>query len=138
MQTFLPHKEYWRSAACLDNKRLGKQRVEVLQILKTLAGLSQGWRNHPAVKMWRGHELQLAFYGVCICAEWRRRGFRDSCGEKITQMASRFQDDSFDMPSWLDEDFCQRHRSALLKKDPEHYRQYWPSEPDDLDYIWPV
>lgn len=36
MQTFLPYKSFEQSAACLDNKRLGKQRVEVLQILKAL------------------------------------------------------------------------------------------------------
>lgn len=36
MQTFLPYASFVASAKCLDNKRLGKQRVECLQILKTL------------------------------------------------------------------------------------------------------
>lgn len=53
MQTFLPYKSFAESAACLDNKRLGKQRVEVLQILKALHNPSYGWQNHPAVKMCR-------------------------------------------------------------------------------------
>ena len=34
MQTFLPYPDFARSAAVLDRQRLGKQRVEVLQILK--------------------------------------------------------------------------------------------------------
>ena len=36
MQTFLPNFLYKESARVLDNKRLGKQRVECLQILKVL------------------------------------------------------------------------------------------------------
>ena len=36
MQTFLPFADFSKSAACLDDKRLGKQRVECLQILKAL------------------------------------------------------------------------------------------------------
>ena len=36
MQTFLPFKSFHDSAKCLDYRRLGKQRVEVLQLLKAL------------------------------------------------------------------------------------------------------
>ena len=36
MQTFLPYPDFEQSAKSLDNKRLGKQRVECLQILQTL------------------------------------------------------------------------------------------------------
>ena len=36
MQTFLPYPDFARSAQALDMRRLGKQRVEVLQILGTL------------------------------------------------------------------------------------------------------
>jgi hypothetical protein len=68
MQTFLPYPNAWASARCLDNKRLGKQRVECKQILLAL-GIDVGehrgnpesrWRHHPAVRMWRSHELYLA------------------------------------------------------------------------------
>ena len=34
MQTFLPYENFAASAAVLDNKRLGKQRVETLQVIK--------------------------------------------------------------------------------------------------------
>ena len=36
MQTFLPYPDFAESAKVLDNKRLGKQRVECLQIMKAL------------------------------------------------------------------------------------------------------
>ena len=37
MQTFLPHADFYKSAHCLDDRRLGKQRVEGYQILKSLS-----------------------------------------------------------------------------------------------------
>lgn len=36
MQTFLSYPDFTQSSKCLDDKRLGKQRVECLQILNTL------------------------------------------------------------------------------------------------------
>lgn len=136
MNTFLPHKSYFLSAMSLDNKRLGKQRVETLQILKTLAGLSSGWNRHPAVKMWAGYEYQLGLYGICICAEWRRRGYKDNCAEKIVEIAKKFPKND-KKPTWLTDEFCQRHRSNLLRKNPEFYGEKFPNVPNNLPYIWP-
>ena len=36
MQTFLPYSNFYKSAKVLDQKRLGKQRVEVLQLLNSI------------------------------------------------------------------------------------------------------
>jgi len=72
IQTFLPLEDFAASARVLDSKRLGKQRLETLQILKALADPSYGWQNHPAVLMWRGHERQLILYGNHITTEWKR------------------------------------------------------------------
>jgi len=44
-----------------------------------------------------------------------------------------------DLPSWLgDPDVHRSHQSALLRKDPDHYRDLFPGVPDDLPYVWPV
>jgi len=43
MQTFLPYASFAKSAACLDNRRLGKQRVEAMQILKILPSRKAIW-----------------------------------------------------------------------------------------------
>ena len=45
MQTFLPYPSMGQSVRCLDYRRLGKQRVEALQILNALDGKSKGWTN---------------------------------------------------------------------------------------------
>jgi hypothetical protein len=137
MQTFLPYADFDASAAVLDRQRLGKQRVEVLQILSTLRGHRLGWRNHPCVRMWSGHENALVAYGHAICAEWIRRGYRDTCDAKIE--ALRVDGATDELPRWLGrEDFHRSHQSKLVRKDPGHYRGYFPDVPDDLDDVWPV
>lgn len=135
MQTFLPYQNFRKSAACLDNKRLGKQRVEALQVLRVLCGLSSGWQHHPAVLMWRGHEVWLLDYGLTICDDWCRRGFRDTVRSKLLQLGP-FKGSQ--EPFWLTRQFCRSHQSNLVRKDPIHYRKFFPQVPDDLPYVWPV
>jgi hypothetical protein len=136
MQTFLPEVDFARSARALDRQRLGKQRVEVMQIAKALTA-GGGWANHPAVRMWRGYELALGRYGISICHEWLRRGYRDTCLAKIVALTGA--DPSPPMPAWIgDEAFHLAHRSNLVRKNPDHYGRLWPGVPDDLPYVWPV
>ena len=81
MQTFLPESDFNKTAKHLDRKRLIKQSVENLQILKSLAGLynkSGAWKNHPAVKMWKGHEDWLFLYNESIIKEILMRGYKNS------------------------------------------------------------
>jgi len=140
MQTFLPYSDFSLSAKCLDDKRLGKQRVEAYQILRTLLGESSGWKHHPAVKMWAGHEGALFFYCYDICAEWKLRGYKDTVQDKIIDLTlekvSLYQ---LQYPAWLgNEQLHLSHRSNLVRKYPEHYRKYFPEIPDDMPYYWPI
>lgn len=148
MQTFLPFADFAESARVLDRQRLGKQRVEVMQILKALgvsvrsakddAGVAiantiapgGAWSNHPATKMWRGYESALCAYGLAVVAEWVKRGYKNSI---------QFPEHVGDNPPWVgDERFHSAHRAALLFKNPEWYGQFgWAEEPQ-LDYWWPV
>ncbi|WP_308324667.1 hypothetical protein, partial [Klebsiella pneumoniae] len=44
-----------------------------------------------------------------------------------------------EMPPWLgDPDFHRSHQSALLHKDPGHYKRFFDGVPDDLPYVWPA
>lgn len=139
MQTFLPDPDFVRSARVLDRQRLGKQRVETLQIARVVAGVSEGWKQHPAVRMWQGHATALLAYQLAVCAEWTGRGYKDTCLDKTWDVLRPVLDDQQEMPPWLDDPALHlSHRSNLLRKAPEHYRQFWPSEPDDLPYVWPV
>jgi hypothetical protein len=137
MQTFLPCADFFKSARVLDRQRLGKQRVENLQIMKALV-TGQGWVNHPATKMWRGYECDLMTYQSAICSEWTWRGYKDTCLNKTFILHDcEWSDEK--QPPWLgDEAFHASHRSNLLRKLPEHYSQFGWIEPDDLPYVWPV
>ena len=137
MQTFLPCADFRASARFLDRQRLGKQRVEAWQILQALHRTTGGWRNHPAVRMWRGYDAALALYGIAMCREWRRRGYRDTLRVRFKPYVAT--DPLVCLPAWLgDEAFHRSHRSNLLRKAPDHYRPFWPTEADDLPYVWPV
>jgi len=142
MQTFLPYADFRQSAEALDYRRLGKQRVECLQLLNSLLGVtnSKGWSNHPARNMWRGHEKSLVRYTLTVCEVWKGKGYKDTVTEKVQALAdTHLQDASEDAPAWLgDEDFHRSHRSNLIRKLPEHYQPQWPTESADLPYIWPV
>jgi hypothetical protein len=130
----------------LDRARLGKQRVEALQILRALRRPTYGWQHHPAVGMWRGHEDALVAYAAEICAEWRRRGSPDTCLEQIlveggveSPPSQAELGEAGELPPWLGRRaFHRSHQSALVRKQPEWYRAYFPTVPDDLPYVWPV
>jgi hypothetical protein len=145
MQTFLPFADFGRTAAVLDSPRLGKQRVETLQILRAIELPEYGWQNHPAVVMWRGWVPALVRYGLDCVLEWRSRGFADSTASQISEFApevvdrtQRDLDTAGQLPGWLrDERLLISHRSKLLAKNPEHYSGMFHDVPRDLEYFWP-
>jgi len=151
VQTFLPDPDFTKTAEVLDYRRLGKQRVEAIQIVKALdVGLPKsGWANHPAVKMWWGYPFALIEYGTAMCTEWIKRGYKD---KMHPDFFDRWQNGRFDhfgdidlkfghstRPPWLgDPEFHMSHQSNLIRKMPEHYGPLFPGVPDNLPYIWPV
>ena len=145
MQTFVPYSDPQAVAAVLDPQRLGKQRVECLQILNALTGRSRGWTNHPATKMWRGYERGLVRYALAMCRRWVALGYADSCRQSLLTVAEAEFGPGLrvvataPMPPWLDDARVQiSHRSNLVRKKPEHYGPIWPEVRNDLPYLWPV
>jgi len=131
MQTFLPYSDFEKTAKILDNKRLGKQRVEAYQILNTLEGRSTGWKNHPIMKMWKGSEEVLKQYFNTIAREWVRRGFKHNMGF--------YEIGTVNYPSWLgNAEFHDSHKSNLLRKDSNHYSIWSNLVPNNLPYVWPT
>ena len=140
MQTFLPYADFERSARILDRKRLGKQRVETIQVVRALTRPGYGWANHPAVLMWKGFEEALGRYGFTCCQVWIELGFGDTCALTIcTDLRAagvntvRTQPElaaAGALPPWLDDEALHRsHRSALVRKDQQHYRPLFPASP---------
>ncbi|MGA5894454.1 MSMEG_6728 family protein [Streptomyces venetus] len=150
MQTFLPYPGFRESALVLDRRRLGKQRVEALQVLRGLVVPDYGWRRHPAVRMWAGYEEALVRYGLEICRVWRELGHQDSCAATLVADLATARPHApvrdqpvlaseGELPPWLgDDSFHRSHRSALVRKDPTTYTRHFPEVPDDLPYVWPA
>jgi len=150
VQTFLPYADFERSARALDLKRLGKQRVEVIQIVRALTVPGYAWKTHPAVLMWQGYEEALGRYGLVMCDVWVEHGFGDTCATSITEDLRTFgvspirtEDElrsAGAMPPWDVEGdpVLESHRSALVRKDPAFYGPMFPEADPDVAYVWPV
>lgn len=148
MQTFIPFPDYVETAKSLDIQRLRNQCCNESIVL------SRGkWPNHPASKMWRGHEFQFAIYNVALAAEWRERakaeGKPTASADKWfaywVNKAMEHRHENTEPPAWLgDERVHSTHRSCLLAKNPEWYSQFdWAEQPTHQSedgkwpYFWP-
>lgn len=163
MQTFVPLTSSFEDIArTLDRARLNKQALEGWQILMTLLELDpqgnhrvpKGWVNHPAVKMWRGHEMSLYLYIQAMVDEWIGRGYKSTIGVKAKQTiktaisAGLLESSVSTPPPWVSnvsvfKAVASSHRVALLSKDYEWYSQFgWPEDngtkPESYDYVWPI
>ena len=136
MQTFLPHESFEKSAQVLDWRRLGKQRVEGMQIINAITGKTRkdgkpykGWINHPCSVMWKDYVPALKHYTNVIIQEWITRGYNNNMefydtGEII-------------MPDWIgNEAFHSSHRANLLRKDFDYYSQFGWTENPERPYVW--
>lgn len=143
MQTFLPYADYKKSAEVPDWRRLGKQRVECLQILKACHALRNnlkyGWQHHPCTVMWYGHEFQLCEYMNAIITEWVARGYKNNMTVpyELLHKGTRYTIRR-GAPWWLgDERLHSSHRAVLLKKDPNWYGQFGWGEGPEATVWWP-
>ena len=136
MQTFLPYESFNKSASVLDWRRLGKQRVEGMQIIKAITGEKRldgkpykGWINHPASVMWKPYPEALKHYTNIMITEWMRRGYNNNM--EIYDVNNMVK------PHWLGkEEFHSSHRANLLRKDREYYSQFnWKENPEN-PYVW--
>lgn len=137
MQTFLPYSDIKESLKVLDDKRLGKQRVETYQIISAITRRPKldgtpykGWLNHPCSVMWRNYVPLLKMYLNASIDEWISRGFNNNMiKEKIDQNVI--------YPDWWgNKKFHDSHKSNLLKKDFDFYSKYeWNVDPKN-PYIW--
>lgn len=138
MQIFLPYPNFEKSLQTLDNKRLGKQRVETYQIISAITRRPKldgtpykGWLNHPCTVMWKNYVPALKNYLNLSILEWVNRGFKN------TMEFEEIEFNDIVLPPFIgNERFHSSHRANLLKKEPEFYCKYgWIENPSD-PYVW--
>ena len=136
MQTFLPYESFEKSAQTLDWRRLGKQRVEGMQIINAITGKKRkdgkpykGWINHPCSVMWKDYVPGLKHYTNVIIQEWITRGYNNNM--------EFYDTGKIIMPDWIgNEKFHSSHRANLLRKDFDYYSQFGWTENPERPYVW--
>ena len=134
MMTFVVSSDIQECAKALDYRRLGKQRVEAYQILRTLRGHSHGWKNHPAVRMWEGHVDALGLYMNAMIDEWVTRGYKNTMDKyEPTEDNPKF-------PWWFYwNPIHESHKASLKRKESKSYTHL---DVDEIymkhGYIWPT
>lgn len=138
MQTFMLNPDTLTHSACgLDRERLGKQRVEAYQILKTLDAYhtyngspeskpKYSWSGHPAVLMWYSYEKALIAYAVATCAAWIHRGYSDTIIDKLKRryyptLSGEWE---YDVPWWWT-NLKSRHALVSSHQRSVHTKAYW-------------
>jgi hypothetical protein len=136
VNTFIPHADFKKCAKVLDNKRLGKQRVEAKQILNILTGATKtrGWRSHPVVAMWNGYEKALMHYYNIIVAEWIKRGFQNNMPLYVIR-------GKIILPWFIGNKTVHlSHQANLIRKNAAYYSKFFKNVPDEYikhTYVWP-
>jgi hypothetical protein len=138
VQTFLPFTDYLDSARSLDTQRLGKQRVENLQIATALL-TGRGWVHHPATKAWRGLEPAFWDYHEAVVQAWTEQGYQDTTLESMRALFGEHEVAlGGPVPWWVGNSaYHLAHQSNLIRKSPERYEALFPGVPGDLEYLWP-
>jgi hypothetical protein len=118
MQVFLPYDDFVKSLQSLDDKRLGKQRVETYQLIAGLEGrptltgkpYSKGRVNHPISQMFRDNIPALKQYLNDSIDVWVARGKNNTMKKEIIT-------EEITMPVWFgDEEFHKTKKSQKKKK----------------------
>ena len=138
MQTFLPYPDFKTSLESLDDKRLGKQRVETYQLIAGLEGrltkkgkpYTKGRVNHPISQMFRDNIPALKQYLNVSIDVWVARG-------KNNIMEKEVIDEEVVMPSWFgNEELHRSHRANLLRKNTNYYGAHGWTDDSTLPYRW--
>lgn len=138
MQVFLPYPDFKKSLESLDDRRLGKQRVETYQLIAGLEGrpTKDGKPyaiqrvNHPISQMFRDNIPALKHYLNVSIDVWVARG-------RNNNMVKEIIDEEIIMPNWFgDEDFHKSHRANLLRKDAVYYGNHGWNDDPALPYRW--
>jgi len=134
VNTFVINSNPEITACVLDDRRLGKQRIESFQIITSLEQKdSVGWKNHPITRSWDGYTNALKHYCNIMINEWVRRG-------KNNTMSLYKIDTLVIFPSWfINPKIHYSHMARLIQKDPIFYKDkfIYPPEYNNFGYIWP-
>lgn len=132
VMTFVVTTDLAENFRILDTQRLGKQRVEGMQLINAIEN-NKGWSQHPAARMWANNLDALKHYVNCCIYEWIQRGNENTMKYYEVPKFIVF-------PWWFSwNPLIQSHRAMLYRKNPFYYHDKFTIEEKyhQYGYIWP-
>ena len=126
MQIFLPYKDIFETAKCLDKRRLNKQIIECQQILDAI-DRAKAWRNHPIVKMYKEYYYFILKYKE-VLQMYKEKSFDVA---KMISLEANGQ-----LPHFITDDYCDQMKRRLYAKDPIHYKQFEKYGTSDVNWYF--
>lgn len=141
MQTFRPYYDHRKTARVLDERRLGKQRIEAKQIgyavlrrMGVIRDGRKGWLNHPIVLKWFNNGSPYLFdlkeYFAAIVCEWVDRGHKNTVNWGDLECFSGLGSNQRCPLTHLEE---VEYRRVLIFKNPEWYTKRFNR--DDVEEV---
>jgi hypothetical protein len=148
VNTFVTASTPEECASNLDNKRLGKQRVEAKQIIDILESShlneSKGYSNHPIVAQWRGFTQALKVYYNAIFDEWEARGYKNDKLKRyeivqdpaLSHLVTKPNEVVVMFPKWFFNPIIHlTYKCDLYRKKPEYYGKIFNFTSDEKEYL---
>jgi hypothetical protein len=138
MLVYMPYPDINVNVKVLDELTLSRQCNAVTAILELLHSDRTGWEWNPAVKMWKGHEQWLAYYGFRLFSEFRSMGYPDQWTMRVRALGYLKTPTVPANPWWWGhEGFHDYNKAQLFMQDPSWYGRFFKNI--DLNQMgwWP-
>lgn len=152
---WLPLPSYADSLKSLSNLHLESMCIETAVLMEHFLSVCDDdsvlpptlrWgADKELVDMWQGYEMQLCELGLQAVEEFQHRHIKPHNREidfaaAFTQYLEWATNEESDMgkPNWFgDVDVHLSHQAALVRKDPDHYKQFFKVD-ENMPLVWPV
>jgi len=136
VQIFVPFAQPYKTARCLDNRRLAKQIIEAIQILSANTKINVGWKipkyiyNHPNTLLWKDDNPYLVYYSLILCdVFYTRRKKHHKSKDLINKHFFNYALESDyiykNNLKHITPEFCKQHQRKLLEKNYDYYKIYF-------------
>lgn len=115
------------TAQDLDPRRLWKQILEVNQIISTISGISDAWKNHPCVIQYQWSLTWLEDYRNTLI-HFREGNIRRA---ELSSIRGELHKPNFHTPEFLDQ-----MKRRLYTKDPSFYSKWSYLGKSDENWYW--
>lgn len=145
LKVYMPYSDHLKSVAVLDDDLLWSQLDEAQLLCQALA-MDAPNTKLLHVKQWRGYEGFLLLYLRRMQVECQKRGLgswqddqrHSPYARSWLLLGSAGKNTAPRPPRWIGgEWFLQSNRSELIRINPEHYAQCFPTTPMEMPFLFP-